>query len=182
MKSVVRSSSALNPGKQPSEDSIVESKEPIPLDRLTAMLAIGSLVFIGVTGAVLGILWDGPKKGVLLKPGANQPKVQQEQLAVADVELKPAILDPPARNTSGFPSSIPAQDLVTKGPPRSIDQTPPLRTKPTLKESDADSDGRERHHLRVTRRRHRRSGSSLVAIGRALGFRIAQLLDRLEDR
>ena len=182
MKSVVRWSSSLNPGKQPSEDCIVESKEPIPLDRLTAMLAIGSLVFIGVTGAVLGVLWDGPKKGVLLKPGANQPKVQQEQLAVADVELKPAILDPPARITSGFPSSIPTQDLATKDAPRSIDQTPPLRTKPTLKESDAGSDRRGRHHLRVTRRRHRRSGSSFVTIGRALGFRIAQLLDRLEDR
>src|SRR5215469_13151827 len=118
MKSVVRCSSALNPGKQPSEGCIAESKEPIPLDRLTAMLAIGTLVFIGVTGAVLGILWDGPKNGASLKPGANQPKVQHEQLAITDVGLKPAILDPPARNTSGFPSSMPTQDLVTKDPPR----------------------------------------------------------------
>ena len=168
--------------KQPGKDGITERIQPIFLNRLKTMLGIGSLVFIGVTSAVLGILWDGPKKGVSLKPGANQPKVQQEQLAAADLELKPAILDPPARNTSGFSSSIPTQDLVPKDPPRSIDQTPPLRTKPTLKESDADSDRRERHHLRVTRRRHRRSGSSFVAIGRALGFRFAQFVDRLEDR
>jgi hypothetical protein len=45
----------------------MECKEPLCLDRLTARLAIGGLVFIGVSSAVLGILWDGPKKGVSFK-------------------------------------------------------------------------------------------------------------------
>jgi hypothetical protein len=193
MKPVVRWSPKLKPGKQPGEDCIIECKEPVPLDRLTAMLAIASLVFIGVASAVLGILWDGPKKGVSLKLDANQPKIQHKLQAAVDVELTPAIPERSVGSTSGYPSSIPTQELVINDPPRTTDQTPPLTTKPTLREADTDSEARERHHLRSTRRlsaaaspnmkkRHRRSRSSFAAIGHALSFRIAQLLDKLEDR
>ena len=192
MKPVVRWSPKLKPGKQPGEDCIIECKEPVPLDRLTAMLAIGGLVFIGVTSAVLGILWDGPKKGASLKLDATQLNAQHVQQDAVDVESKSGNLAPPTRSTSGYPSSILTQELVINDPPRTTDQTPPLTTKPTLREADTDSDGRELHHLRSGRlsaaaspnmkKRHRRSRSSFAAIGHALSFRIAQLLDKLEDR
>ena len=168
---------------------MIKCEEPPPLHRLTTMLAIASLVFIGVTSAVLGILWDGPKKSASLKLDAPLLKAQ----AALGPQLKPAILDPPARSTSGYPSSRPTQEPVINDPPRATNQTPALTTKPTLKEADADSDARERHHLRSTRRlseaaspnmkkRHRRSRSPFADIGHALGSRIAQWLDKLEDR
>jgi hypothetical protein len=171
---------------------MIKCKEPTPLHRLTTMLAIASLVFIGVTSAVLGTLWDVPKKGASLKLDANQPKVQHKLQAAVDVELTPAIPERSVGSTSGYPSSIPTQELVINDPPRTTDQTPPLTTKPILREADTDSDARERHHLRSGRlsaaaspnmkKRHRRSRSSFAGIGHALSFRIAQLLDKLEDR
>jgi hypothetical protein len=48
------------------ENRIIESKESMPLDRLTATLAISGPVFIGVASTVLGILSAGPKKSVPL--------------------------------------------------------------------------------------------------------------------
>ena len=168
----------------------MECKEPLCLDRLTARLAIGGLVFIGVSSAVLGILWDGPKKGVSFKVDSTPPKLQHIQQSAVDVESKSAKLGSPARSTSGYLSSIVSQGVVVTGVPESIDQTPPLTAKPTLRGVGAESDAREGRHLRTTRRhrevpsaqtkkRHRRADSSFVAIGHALRLRIVQWLEKL---
>lgn len=101
-------------GKQPDKDGITERTEPIILDHLTTMLGIGSLVLIGVISAVLWVLWDGPRKAVGHRLHASELNVQNTRHDVAFVESKPAILDPPAGPTSGYPSSIPTQEVVIK--------------------------------------------------------------------
>ena len=84
----------------------MECEEPQSLDRLTAWLAISGLAFIGVTSAVLGILWDGPKKGLSSKVDSTQPKPQHIQQDAVDVESKSANLGSPARSTSAWASFL----------------------------------------------------------------------------
>ena len=165
---------------------MIKCKEPTHLHRLTTVLAIASLVFIGVTSAALGILWHGPKKGVSLKLDATRLNAQHVQQDAVDVESKSGNLTSPTRSTSGYPSSILTQGVVVTGLPGSIDQTPPLTTKPTLRGFGAESDGREwratRRHTEAasphTKKRRRRADSSFAAIGHALGFRIVQRLNK----
>ena len=177
-------------GKQPSKDDITERTQPMIPDRLTTVLGVASLVSISVTSAVLGILWDGPKKSVSLKADATQLHAQYEQQNVVGVESKPATAEAPAGSHSGYPSTIPTQDVVRTGLPGSMDQTSPLTTEPTLGRLRAESDARDPRHLSATRphgeaasphtkKRQRRPDSSFAAIGRALGFRIARWLNKL---
>ena len=179
----------LKPGKQLGEDCITEGKEPLSLDRLTARLAIGGLVFVGVTSAVLGILWDGPKRGVSIKVDSTQPNSQHIQQGAVDVASKSANLGSPARSTSSHPPSIASQGVGLTAVPGSIDQTPLPTAKPTVRGIKAESDARERRVLKTTRRyreapsaqtkkRDRRADSSLVSIGHALRLRIVQWLDK----
>jgi hypothetical protein len=101
-------------GKQPGKDGITERTQPIFLNRLTTMLGIGSLVFIGVTSAALGILWDGPKEAMRYRLNASELSVEITRHTVAVVESKPPILDPPARITSSYPSSIPPRKFYLR--------------------------------------------------------------------
>lgn len=180
----------LKPGNQPGEDCIGERKEPLSLDRLTARLAIGGLAFIGVTSAVLGILWDGPKRGISFKVDSAQPKPPHIQQSAVDAGSKSGDPGSPARSTSGDLSSMASQGVVLTGVLGSIDQTPPPTAKPTLRGVGAESDASEGRHLRATRRhreapsaqtkkRHRRADSSFAAVGHALRLRIVQWLEKL---
>lgn len=128
--------------KHPDKDGITECAEPLTLDRLTARLAIGGVVLIGVTSAVLGILWDSPKKTVPLKVDAAQLSAQRTQQDPLDVKSKSAMFDAPMRGSLGYPSSLPTPGLVINAPPASPDQPPPVR-KPTVRRSDTESEARE---------------------------------------
>lgn len=178
-------------GKQRVKDGITECMERLTLSRLTAVLAIGSLVFIGVTSAFLGVLWDGPKKVATLKLGTAELNGQRPQQDAVDTGSKCGSLGP-ARSTSGYPffdtdSSKPPQDVVPAGLPGSVDQTPSLATKPTLSGFGSESDAKKlratRQHNEAaspnTKKRHRRSDSFLAAMRHALRFRIVQWLNKL---
>ena len=80
MKSVVRWSPKLKPGKQPGKDDIVECKEQLPLSRLAAIVAIGVLISIGM-GAILAISGPRLKKNATPKLDAAEPNVQNMQQA-----------------------------------------------------------------------------------------------------
>jgi hypothetical protein len=115
MKSVIHWSPKLEPRKQPNKDDIIECKELLPLNRLACMVAIGVLILIGMTGAILAISGARPKKSVVRKLDTAELKAQNMQQDAVDVGTKPTNLNPPARSTSGYPSSIPTQGVVLTG-------------------------------------------------------------------
>ncbi|MGA8656315.1 MAG: hypothetical protein WB586_09210 [Chthoniobacterales bacterium] len=148
MKSVERWSPKLKPGKQPGKDDIIECKEHLPLDRLACMVAIGVLILIG-TGAILAISGARPKKNVPQKLDAGELKAQNMRQDAVDVGSEPANLNPPARSTSDYASSIPTQGVVLTGLPGSLYQTPPLARKPALRRfgTRTDATGHSRRQL-----------------------------------
>jgi hypothetical protein len=127
--------------KRPAKDDITECAEPLTVDRLTARLAIGSVVFIVVTSAVLAILWDSSKKSVPLKMDAAQLSAQLAQQDAVDVKSKSVMLDPPVRGTLGYLSSLPTPELAIKAPPASPDQ-PALVKKPAAQRFGTESEAR----------------------------------------
>jgi hypothetical protein len=128
-------------GKHPGKYGITECTEPLTLDRLTARLVIGSVVFIGVTSAVLGIWWNSPKNAVPLKVEATQLSARNAQQDAVDVKSKSVMLDPPMRGTLGYPSSLPTPELAIKAPPESPYLPPPVR-KPAVRRSGTESEAR----------------------------------------
>ena len=152
MKSVVRWSTKRKPGKQPGKNDIIEGTEQLPLSRLAAMTAIGVLILIGLTSAILAISGARPKKGVARKVDTAELKTQNIRPGAVGVRSTPATLNPPARNTSGYPSSIPTQGVVLAGLaglPGSLYQTPPLTRKPALRRfgTESDATGRSKRQL-----------------------------------
>jgi hypothetical protein len=143
MKSVIRFSPKLKPGKQPGKDDIVECKKQPSLDRLAAIIAIGALS-IGMLSAILAISGPRLKKNATPKLDAAGPNVQNTQQAVA-VGSKATDLNQPAKSASGYPSSVSTQGVVLKGLPGSLDQTPPLTKKSVPRRFDTESYARERH-------------------------------------
>ena len=142
MKSVVRWSPKLKPGKQPGKDDIVECKEQLPLSRFVAIVASGVLILIGM-GAILAIRVALPKKGVTHKLDAAEQVVQSMPPDTFAVESKPANPDLPARPTSGESPSLPTQVLAIEGLPGSS-YRPPLTRKQALRRFVAESDARGR--------------------------------------
>ena len=143
MKSVVRWSPKLKPGKQPGKDDIVECKEQLPLSRIAAMVAIGVLMLIG-TGAILAISGPRLKKNVTPKLDAAEPNVQDMRQDSVGVGSKPTDLDSPVRNAPGYPSSVLTQGVVLKGLPGSLEETPPLTKKSVPRRFGTESSARER--------------------------------------
>jgi hypothetical protein len=107
MKSVVRWSPEPKLGKQPGRDDIVECKEQPPVCRLAAIAAVGGLTLIGLTNAVLAISGARPKKSVARKLDTAEFKAQNMRQGAVDVGPTAANIKPPARSTSGYPSSVP---------------------------------------------------------------------------
>jgi hypothetical protein len=132
MKSNVRWSPKLKPEKQPGKDDNVECKETLPLSRLACMVAIGGLILIGMTSAILAISGARPKKSVARKLDTAELNTQNMRQDSVDVGSKPTYLEPAARSTSGYASSIPTQGVVQTGLPGSFYQTSPLTRKPAL--------------------------------------------------
>ncbi|MGA8657707.1 MAG: hypothetical protein WB586_16300 [Chthoniobacterales bacterium] len=142
MKYVVRWSPKFEPGKQPGKDGIIECTEQLPWDRFAAMVAMGGLILIGMTIAILAISSARPKNRIARKPDTaqlNAPRMQQDAV---DIGSKPANLDPLASSTSGYPSPLPTQGLVIKDPSGSPYE-PPLTRKPALRRFVTKSDTRE---------------------------------------
>ena len=158
MKSVVRWSPKLKPGKQPGKDDIVECKEQVPLSRFAARVAIGVLILIG-TGAILAISGARPKKSVAQKLDTVELNAQNMRQDAVDVASTPANVNPPARSTSGYAPSIPTQGLVLTGLPGSLYQTPPLTRKPALRRFATEADS-TRHFQRQLSAGGQKSGSA----------------------
>ena len=127
----------------------MEGTEQLPLSRLAAMAVIGVLILIGLTSAILAISGARPKKSVARKVDTAELKTQNIQPGAVGVSSTPATLDPPARNTSGYPSSIPTQGVVLAGLPGSLYQTPPPTRKPALRRvgTESDATGRSKRQL-----------------------------------
>jgi hypothetical protein len=156
MRSVPRWSPKLKSGKQPGKDEIVECKEQLPLNQLACRVAVGGLILIGITSAILAISGTTPKKSVARRLDTGELNAQNRRLDGIDVGAKPTNLAPPAPSTSGYPFSIPTQGIVSTALPGSLYQTPPLTRKPALERFGAESGARERfQHPSVVSRRPR---------------------------
>ncbi|MGA8654940.1 MAG: hypothetical protein WB586_02230 [Chthoniobacterales bacterium] len=96
MKSVVRWSPKLKPGKQPGKDDIVECKEHLRLSRFVAIVASGVLILIGM-GAILAISGTRPKKIATGNPDLTELNAQHIHQNAVVLESKSVDLDPPER-------------------------------------------------------------------------------------
>ncbi len=142
MKAVVRWPPKLKRGKPPGKNDIIECKPQVPLGRLACMAAMGGLFLIGLTSAMLAISGGPPKKSEARKLDAAEFNGQHMQQDAVDVGSKPANLDPSARSTSGYPSSLPTPGLVIKDPPGTPYQ-PRLTRKSSPGRFGMQSDARE---------------------------------------
>jgi hypothetical protein len=114
-------------------------------------VAIGGLILIGMTSAILAISGAHPKKSVARKLDTAELKALNMRQDAVVVGSKPANLNPPARSTSGYPSSILTQGIVLTGIPGRLYQTPPLRTKPVLTRFGTETDATRRPQRQLSR-------------------------------
>ena len=94
---------------------------------LATIAGIGLLMLIA-TGAILAIWGDLAKKSETHKADAAQLNVRKMQQGAVAIESIPGNSDLRATNTSGYPSSLTTEDLVTKGFPRGPYQVTRKRT------------------------------------------------------
>ena len=127
----------LQGGKQPGKEGSVE---PPPRNLLADILSIAVLLLIG-TGLIVNILGGLPKKNVAPKLDTAQLNAQTTQQTPVETKPEPALFDPTARSTSGYPSSLPKPSLVIKGLTGSPYQ-PPVTSRPALRRFGPESDAR----------------------------------------
>jgi hypothetical protein len=90
--------------------------EALPPTWLATIAGIGLLMLIA-TGAILAIWEDLAKKSETHKADAAQLNVRKMQQGAVAIESIPGNSDLRATSTSGYPSSLTTEDLVTKGLP-----------------------------------------------------------------